>query len=497
MSQISSSSSSNFVRGRTFFLVAGPLIVPIIFTVFVVPARQERALRDAALVKARALTAIVAENAVAPMLFDDSKSLSGFFTTTTKDPDMVYAIGTKADGNVVLAHMGDERSVKRRAPSADANAGESWEEDGVLHVTAPVLKDKASIGTVEMGFSTRRISEESRSFTNLAVILSLVVLAVAGVMAFLLGRSFMALFERLRASLVRTVRSVDEVVGQLGSVAAEQTAAAGEGSAALHETSATASKVNQAATLAAERAAALTEGGGRAEDAATVGLESVSSAVSGMQDMREQMGAIGTTVGALSERAAAIGDIASTVALLAERSNLLALNAAIEAARAGSQGRGFSVVAQEMRALADGSNRSAGQVKSIILEIQTAIGRAVSDAKEGERRARSAETLADQAGESIRKFAAVTREFVLLGREIAVSSGQQRDAIDQMVESIGHAAQAGNSHLETTKQVEETTRQLRQLARELLETVSSERAGVLKSGGDPTGSAGGESFERR
>ena len=478
MSQISAAvGSSGYVRMRTFLLVAGPLIVPVLFTVLVVPARQERGLREAALAKARAVTAIVAENAAAPMLFDDAKSLTGFLNTTTRDPDMVYALGIKSDGKI-LARLGDERVARpRETGTTSGGASEIWEEDGLLRVTVPVTKDQTSLGSVEMGFSTRRISDESHAFRLLALVLSLVMLGVAGVVAVVLGRSFMALFEHLRASLVRTVRSVDEVVGQLGSVAAEQTAAAGEGSAALHETSATASKVNQAASLAAQRAVALTEGGGRAEEAATVGLDAVASAVAGMQEMREQMGAIGTTVGALSERAAAIGDIAGTVAVLAERSNLLALNAAIEAARAGTQGRGFSVVAQEMRALADGSNRSAGQVKSIIQEIQSAIGRAVADAKEGARRVQSAEKLADQAGASIRNFATVTREFALLGKEIAASSSQQRDAIDQMVESIGHAAQAGNSHLETTKQVEETTRQLRELARELLETVASESKG--------------------
>jgi methyl-accepting chemotaxis protein len=195
-----------------------------------------------------------------------------------------------------------------------------------------------------------------------------------------------------------------------------------------------------------------------------------------MRQVREQMNTIGNTIGALSERAATIGEIASTVALLAERSNLLALNAAIEAARAGTQGRGFAVVAQEMRSLADGSNRSAGQVKAIIAEIQSAIIRAVGDAREGERRVQNAESLADRAGENIRSFAETTREFAKLGKEIAASANQQSVAIEQMVESISHATQAGSTQLETTKQVEETARQLRQLSREMLDVVAGKAA---------------------
>jgi methyl-accepting chemotaxis protein len=191
-----------------------------------------------------------------------------------------------------------------------------------------------------------------------------------------------------------------------------------------------------------------------------------------MAQVREQVIQIAGTIAALSERAAAINDIASTVALLAERSNLLALNAAIEAARAGSQGRGFAVVAQEMRSLSDGSNRSASQVKSIIGEIQAVIARAVADANEGERRVQKAQELADAAGQSIRGFADSTREFAMVGKEIAASANQQNIAIEQMVDSIRHATQAGNTQLETTKQVEETTRQLRELSRALIQTVS-------------------------
>jgi len=188
------------------------------------------------------------------------------------------------------------------------------------------------------------------------------------------------------------------------------------------------------------------------------------------------MSTIAATIGAFSERAAAIGDINATVALLAERSNLLALNAAIEAARAGSQGRGFSVVANEMRALADGSNRSAGQVKAIIGEIQSAIARAVSDVREGERRVQNTEQLSVKAGESIRRFADSTREFATLGKEIASAANEQSTAIEQMIESIAHATEAGSTQLETTKQVEETARQLRRMSHQLLQALSTRTA---------------------
>ncbi len=462
------------VRLRTFLLVAVPLAMPIAFMLFVVRYQHQKSLFEITRRKADMLTTIFAINAAAPMAFDDSKALDALLLTSTKDPDVVYVVASSSEGRQLASH-GD---VQVR-PKVGVRSLESWEDRGMIHVAAPVKgQHDATIGVLQVGFNTQPILEEARSFRALAIILSIVVLVVAGLMALLLGRDFSRLFEQLRGSILETARSVEEVVTQLAAVTSEQTAAASEESSALHESNATAGEVGQAATAAAQRATALIDGGGRAEESAAAGLQSVASATTSLHT-------ITTTIGALSERAAAIGDIASTVAMLAERSNLLALNAAIEAARAGAQGRGFSVVAQEMRSLADGSNRSAAQVKSIIAEIQGAISRAVSEVREGERRVGKTEQLAEQLGDSIRKFADATRQFALVGKEIAASANQQSVAIEQVVESIAHATEAGGTQLETTQRVEETTRQLRELSRQMLEVTSGRGRGIgdLSAGG--------------
>jgi methyl-accepting chemotaxis protein len=460
--------SSSFVRVRTFILVAVPLAVPIAYSVFFVPWRQEQALMAGAEGKATVIAQLLAFNAAAAIQFEDEKAVNGLLESVRADPDCEYVVAENKDGKQLGAY-GDLRRVQRGSVGATARTSV---EDDFIQVVAPVMQGRDTTGAVRAGFSTKRISEEGRTFRWTALLLSIVVLLIAGLIAIALGRGFAALFAQLRDSILRTAQRVDQVVGQLAAATAQQTAAAGEESSALHETNATAAQVGEMATAAATRASALTDAGGRAETAATTGLDAVASASKGMRDVRDQMAAIVTGISALSERAAAIGDIASTVGLLAERSNLLALNAAIEAARAGAQGRGFAVVAQEMRSLADGSNRSANQVKEIIGEIQGAISRAVSDVREGERRVQSAESLAENAGKSINRFADVTKESAGVGREIAQAAAAQSAAIEQMVESITHATQAGSTQLETTRQVEETSRQLRSLSRELLEVVA-------------------------
>ncbi len=455
--------SSSFVQFRTFLLVAVPLALPIAFTILVVPQRQEAALLRTAEQKAQVLTQVFAANSVAPFTFEDGAALERLLSTASRDPEVTYAVAIDAKGQK-LATFGEAG----RLLTFSSNEEGVRESGGILHTRVAVKNGDAEIGAIQAGFNLDPIAQTGRDFRKMAVLLSIAVLVIAALMAILLGRSFTRLFEQLRASILDTARRVDEVVNQLAAVTAEQTSAATEEASALQESNATAADVGQAARAAARRAEALIEGGSRAEEGAATGLDAVGSATTAMDAVREQVGTIATTVGALSERAAAIGEIASTVALLAERSNLLALNAAIEAARAGAQGRGFSVVAQEMRSLADGSNRSAAQVKNIIAEIQSVIGRAVSDAREGERRVQNAQVLANRAGEQIRSFADATREFALVGKEIAASSNQQNVAIEQMVQSISHAAQAGGTQLQTTRQVEETTRKLRQLSQELL-----------------------------
>src|SRR5208283_131969 len=93
--------------------------------------------------------------------------------------------------------------------------------------------------------------------------------------------------------------------------------------------------------------------------------------------IREQMDSIRETVLELSERAQAIENIMSTVQDLADQSHLLAVNASIEAARAGEYGKGFSVVAQEIKALADQSKGSTGQIKTILDDIRRRINSVV------------------------------------------------------------------------------------------------------------------------
>ncbi|MBE0647103.1 MAG: methyl-accepting chemotaxis protein, partial [Bacteroidales bacterium] len=95
----------------------------------------------------------------------------------------------------------------------------------------------------------------------------------------------------------------------------------------------------------------------------------IANTIEGMNKIRQQMTAIAGMVVRLSEQSQTIGEITATVNELAEQSNLLAVNAAIEAAKAGEHGKGFTVVAQEIKMLADRSKEATYQVRNILRDV--------------------------------------------------------------------------------------------------------------------------------
>src|SRR5699024_5611962 len=123
--------------------------------------------------------------------------------------------------------------------------------------------------------------------------------------------------------------------------------------------------------------------------------------VESMEEIRSEVDSIASKILNLSEQTKQIGEIIESVNEIAEQSKLLALNAAIEAARAGDHGRGFSVVAAEMRSLAEQSKDSTKQVRRILGEIQKATNSAVIAIEEGSKRAERGVQKAIEAGNTI------------------------------------------------------------------------------------------------
>ena len=163
------------------------------------------------------------------------------------------------------------------------------------------------------------------------------------------------------------------------------------------------------------------EGGGVVEQTVT-GMNAISEAVSASADSVRELGARGEQIGQVIE---VINDIA-------DQTNLLALNAAIEAARAGEHGRGFAVVADEVRKLADRTTKATEEVADSIRAIQNETENAVERMQSGTEQVAKGVELAGQAGAALREIVGGTRDVSSLVQSIAAGAEQQSSASEEV-----------------------------------------------------------------
>jgi methyl-accepting chemotaxis protein len=170
---------------------------------------------------------------------------------------------------------------------------------------------------------------------------------------------------------------------QILATSAQQASGVHQQSAAVAQTSATVEEVKTSSDQAVELAMTVSQGSVSAAQVAEAGVEAANQANGGMAEIRARVQQIAENIMALSEQTQAIGEIIATVGDIADQSNLLAINAAIEASRAGEQGKGFGVVAQEIKLLAEQSKEATARVKNILGEIQRATNSAVMTTEQG------------------------------------------------------------------------------------------------------------------
>jgi methyl-accepting chemotaxis protein len=188
-----------------------------------------------------------------------------------------------------------------------------------------------------------------------------------------------------------------------------------------------------------------------------------------MNRIREQMDVIALTVVRLSEQSQSIGGIIASVTDIADQSNLLAVNAAIEAARAGELGKGFSVVAQEIRNLAEQSKQSTTQVRNILNDIQKATSAAVLATEQGNKAVEAGVKQSIQAGEAIRMLTQSSEEAAQVSTQIVASSQQQLIGMDQIGIAMQNINQAGMETAASMIQAEDSIKNLHELGQKLKE----------------------------
>ncbi|HEY9801068.1 MAG TPA: methyl-accepting chemotaxis protein [Leptolyngbyaceae cyanobacterium] len=221
-----------------------------------------------------------------------------------------------------------------------------------------------------------------------------------------------------------------------------------------------------------------------ARDASTIALkggEAVENTVAGILEIRETVAETTRKVKRLAESSQEISKIVALISQIASRTNLLALNASIEAARAGEAGRGFAIVADEVRQLADKSAKSLKEIEQIVMQIQSETGSVMTAMEEGTQQVIKGTKLAEEAKRSLENIIQVANRIDSLVRSITTDTVEQTEtsrAVAQVMQSVELTAQ------ETSQEAQRVSGALQNLvgvSRDLISSVERFRVETMET----------------
>ena len=242
----------------------------------------------------------------------------------------------------------------------------------------------------------------------------------------------------------------------------------------FHEIDQVATAINEMTATVQEVASNASEAANAAETAdqlATTGRQVVDTTINSIDTLAQQNTRIGDVIISLDSKSQSIGAVMDVIKGIAEQTNLLALNAAIEAARAGEQGRGFAVVADEVRSLASRTQDSAGEIESMISELQTEMKQAVTEMDNSKELTQSSIASAASAGEALANITQSIHHIADMNTTIAGAAEEQSAVTDEINRNIEKIRDISERTTQGAEQTTASSNELSQLASELQELV--------------------------
>ena len=465
----------------------------------------------------------------AMLAFEQRDEAEGTLRALRGQPDIVAA-GLYDNANAFFA--GYARSdAERRFPVRPAEDGASF-AGGYLTLFRPVMLDGKRIGTIYLKASMADVYARMRSYLGISLLVLfgsfMLALVLSSWLRRLIATPILSLAEvagRVSANKDYSVRARKESEDELGTLTdafnrmlgdiEERTSAlqkanrslqtqsiqildgvnvlgssgsailaattqlasgANETASAVNQTTTTVEEVRQTAQLSSEKAKQVAESAQRAVQISRDGKKATEASAAGMEAIRVQMESIADSMLRLTEQSQAIGEIIASVDELAQQSNLLAVNASIEASRAGEQGKGFGVVALEVKTLAEQSKQATKRVRGILGDIQKATSEAVLAIERGTKAVEGGVSQSRAAGKSIASLADSIAEAERAAIQIATTSQQQFVGMEQVTAAMESIKVSSGQAVTSTRQAETAAQQLHDLGLRLKELV--ERFGV-------------------
>ncbi|MCB2382553.1 methyl-accepting chemotaxis protein [Shewanella sp. SR1] len=291
-----------------------------------------------------------------------------------------------------------------------------------------------------------------------------------------ISTSLTQVIEHLRGilhSIAEAATTVNSSANELGSFTQatnkrmqQQQAETEQTATAMNEMTATVAEVAQSASAAADSAK-------DADTYAANGNNIVMQSISSMSQLSDQIQKTAQVIGFLSNESQNIGRVLDVIKSIAEQTNLLALNAAIEAARAGEQGRGFAVVADEVRTLAQRTQKSTQEIEAIIATLQQGVKEAVSAMEIGINQVDDANDKANQAGQALKEIVTSVDSITELNTHIATAAEEQSSVAESINRSIIAISDIAEHSTASAAELSESVINLTKLASSMRNQVSA------------------------
>lgn len=279
-------------------------------------------------------------------------------------------------------------------------------------------------------------------------------------------------------NLQQLIKQTVDTSKQVSSAAENQSSITNQTSDTIHQQH---SAIDQVATAVAEMAATVQEIDRSANDAATAakhadenaqrGQQVVGITISAIKELADDVDNAAQVIGDVEKDSENIGSVLDVIKNIAEQTNLLALNAAIEAARAGEQGRGFAVVADEVRSLASRTQSSTQEIQAMIEKLQSATRNAVKVMNTGQEKAQGSVEQATEAGSSLDAITDAVAQISDMNLHIASAAKEQNEVTEEINRNISHITELSNQTASNAEHSSHASTELADLAADLQQNV--------------------------
>ena len=285
-----------------------------------------------------------------------------------------------------------------------------------------------------------------------------------------LARSFNLFAGTQHAMVKKMAEAADALTSytmEITATASQLAAGAVEETTAISQVSDTAQEVKQSAMHSSEKAEMVAQEADGVRTVSQSGLEASREAVDGMGRIQEEMASLAHSIENLAEQIKNVEDITNSLNGISSQSDLLSVNASIEAAKAGELGKGFSVVAAEVKHLAEQSKESTVEIRNILKDIQKAAEEAAMASEQSYKAVESGMNLSGKSGRAIQELTDNIEAAVISARQIANAGAQQLAGLEQLDAAMKSIRKSSAQKLDGSRRLEALTHKLSSLAQEL------------------------------